>query len=337
MENRLPQTDEAKLRQELEELLRCSRLLEELSRPPAKSSAGQRTGAAHWSHCTDRFSPDPVLTTLFRSPNSGRTASFKREELAELDGMTCDYLLNYYQSQALFSPEDAARLRDCIEAHARRMRDLTRKSSWRSCVFKYEVAKEEAILRSLLQLSLLLQCLEILTPPLLTVKRIGDEEFDLMDSLRGLTRVLALTLCQRLVGKRTELQAYGALSLCIAALGSNSEDAQALIEAGYAAAKGDGNAYLKWFEENGCKALEKVEALLQPLDKHGARDVFEIFTSHMLDPRVAAADHGRVCAPDIANTGHDSGDLARRNVRRFAAPFGGDFRAIDRCVASILG
>ena len=106
--------------------------------------------------------------------------------------------MNYYQSQSLFTADDAARLRNSIEAHTRRLYQLLRHSDWRAEVFNYEVAKEEAILRSLLQLRLLVECVQILTPPLMTVKRIGDEEFDLIDNLHGLVRLLALALWQRL-------------------------------------------------------------------------------------------------------------------------------------------
>jgi hypothetical protein len=144
--------------------------------------------------------------------------SFKREELAELDGMKTDYLLNYYQSQSLFPPEDAVRLRNAIDLHSRRYGQLLRNSDWRGLVFGYPVEKEEAILRSLLQLRLLIECLQILTPPLLTVKRIGDEEFDLIDNLHGFIRLLTLALWQRLATEKSDLQAYGALSLCIAGL-----------------------------------------------------------------------------------------------------------------------
>ena len=50
----------------------------------------------------------------------------------------------------------------------------------------------------LLQLRLLVECLQILTPPMMTVKRIGDGEFDLIDNLHSLVRLLALALWQRL-------------------------------------------------------------------------------------------------------------------------------------------
>ncbi|MGA2749897.1 MAG: AAA family ATPase [Verrucomicrobiota bacterium] len=280
--NRQPQSEEAKLRQQLEELLRCARALEELTRAPANlprvEEASRPVVPLHES-----FLPGSILTTLFRNPKTGRTVSFKREELAELDGMTCDYLLNYYQSQSLFTAEEAARLRNCIESHSRRLHRFMRKSDWRSAVFKYEVAKEEAVLRSLLQLRLLIDCIEILTPPLLTVKRIGDEEFDLVDDLHGLLRVLAFGLCQRLATDGLELQAYGALSLCIAGLGANEEDAQALLESGFAAAKGDEAAFVKWFDKSGRRALERLETMLQPVDKHGAQDIFGLFARHTLD------------------------------------------------------
>ena len=280
--DRQAQTDEAKLRQQLEELLRCARLLEELTHaPPNLPRVDEPARPVVPLH--ESFLPGSILTTLFRNPKTGRTASFKREELAELDSMASDYLLNYYQGQSLFTTEDAARLRNGIESHSRRLHELMRKSDWRSAVFKYEVTKEGTILRSLLQLSLLIECVEILTPPLLTIKRIGDEEFDLIDNLRGLFRVLALALCQRLAAGGMDLQAYGALSLCIAGLGEKADEAQALLESGYACTKGDEAAFVKWFDKSGRRALERVEALLQPVDKHGAHDIFALFTRHMLD------------------------------------------------------
>ena len=280
--NQQPESEEVKLRQQLEEFLRYARVLEEVTRAPANlprvKEALRPVVPLHES-----FLPGSILTTLFRNPKTGRTVSFKREELAELDGMTSDYLLNYYQSQSLFTPDDAARLRNSIEAHARRLYQLQRNSDWRAQVFSYEADKEKAILHSLLQLRLLIECAQILTPPLQTVKRIGDEEFDLIDDLHGLVRLLTLALWQRLATDGSELQAYGALSLCIAGLAAKPDDALALLESGYAAANGDEAAFAKWFEKGGRKAMERVETMLQPADKHGLDEIFSLFTRHTLD------------------------------------------------------
>ena len=280
--NRQPESDEAQLRQRLEELLRYARQLEQVTRAPAElprvKEAAPLPVPLHES-----FLPGSILTTLFRNPKTGRTVSFKREELSELDSMTSDYLVKYYQSQSLFTPDDAARLRNCIEAHSRRLHQLLRHGDWRASVYNYEVAKEETILRGLLQLRLLIECVEILTPPLLTVRHIGDEEFDLIDDLHALVRLLALALWQRLATGGVDLQAYGALSACIAGLAAKDDDALALLESGYAAANGDDAAFVKWFEKGGRKAMEKVEAMLQPVDKHGLDEVFALFARHMLD------------------------------------------------------
>ena len=70
---------------------------------------------------------------------------------------------------------DALRLRNSIELHSKRLNQLLRNSDWRGQVFGYEMAKEEAILRSLLQLRLLIECVQILTPPLLTVTTNGTQ------------------------------------------------------------------------------------------------------------------------------------------------------------------
>ena len=316
--NRQPESEEVKLRQKLEEFLRYARVLEEVTRAPANlprvKEAARPVVPLHES-----FLPGSILTTLFRNPKTGRTVSFKREELAELDGMTSDYLLDYYQSQSLFTPDDATRLRSSLELHSRRLYQLLRHSDWRARVFSYEAAREQAILHSLLQLRLLVECVQILTPPLLTVKRIGDEEFDLINDLHGLVRLLALVLWQRLATDGSELQAYGALSLCIAGLAAKTDDALALLESGYAAAGGDEAAFAKWFEKGGRKAMERVETMLQPVDKHGLDEIFRLLARHTLDLGLQP-----VTIEFVRQTIRDARDDARkhgpRNVRCLPPP-----------------
>ena len=275
----------------------------------------------------DTLLPGSILTTLFRSPKTGRTASFKSEELTQLDDMTIDYLLNYYVSLSVFTPDDLARLRSSIEAHTRRLYQLMRNSDWRAQVFNYEVAKEKAILRSLLQLRLLVECVQILTPPLMTVKRIGEGEFDLIDNLHGLVRLLVLALWQRLATDGTELQAYGALSLCVAGLAAKGDDALALIESGYAAANGDEAAFVKWFEKGGRKAMERVETMLQPVDKHGLDEIFKLFTRHALELGLQPVTIEFVrqtlqtLVMTLANMDHDMSDACRRRSTIISSQF----------------
>jgi len=324
--NRQPESEEVKLRQQLEEFLRYARVLEEVTRAPANlprvKEAPRPVVPLHES-----FLPGSILTTLFRNPKTGRTVSFKREELAELDGMTGDYLLNYYQSQSLFTPDDAARLRSSIELHSRRLYQLQRNSDWRAQVFNYEADKEKAILCSLLQLRLLIECVQILTPPLTTVKRIGDEEFDLIDDLHGLVRLLTLALWQRLATDGSELQAYGALSICVAGLAAKADDAQALLESGYAAANGDEAAFTKWFEKGGRKAMERVETMLQPVDKHGLDEIFRLFTRHTLDLGLQPVTIEFVrqtlqtLVTTLANMGSEMSDACRRRSTIVSAQF----------------
>jgi len=324
--DRQPESEEVKLRQQLEEFLRYARVLEEVTRAPANlprvKEASHPVVPLHES-----FLPGSILTTLFRNPKTSRTVSFKREELAELDGMTSDYLLNYYQSQSLFTPDDAARLRSSIESHTRRLHQLQRHGDWRAQVFSYEIAKEEAVLRSLLQLRLLVECVQILTPPLMTVKRIGDEEFDLIDDLHGLVRLLALALWQRLATDGSELQAYGALSICIAGLAAKADDALALIESGYAAANGDEAAFAKWFEKGGRKAMEHVETMLQPVDKHGLDEILKLFTRHTLDLGLQPVtvefvrQNLQTLVTTLANMGREMSDTCRRRSTVISAQF----------------
>jgi stage V sporulation protein K len=266
----------------LEELLRYARLLEDVTRAPASMPRVQEP-SRFAVPLYESLLPGSILTTLFRNPKTSRTVSFKREELSELDGMTSDYLLNYYQSQSLFTADDAARLRNSIELHQRRYYELLRHNDWRAEVFQYEIAKEKSILRSLLQVRLLVECVQILAPPLMTIKRIGNEEFDLIDDFHNLVRLLALTLWQRLATDGTELQAYGALAVCVAGLAAKTEDASALLESGYAASNGDKAAFTKWFEKGGRKAMQRVETMLQPVDKYGLDEIFRLLTRHALD------------------------------------------------------
>jgi stage V sporulation protein K len=324
--NRQPESEEVKLRQQLEEFLRYARVLEEVTRAPANLPR-VKEAATVVMPLHESFLPGSILTTLFRNPKTSRTVSFKREELAELDGMKSDYLLNYYQSQSLFTPDDAARLRQSIESHSRRLHHLLRHSDWRAQVFSYAAAKEEAILRSLLQLRLLIECAQILTPPLQTVKRIGDEEFDLIDDLHGLVRLLALALWQRLATDGPELQAYGALSVCVAGVAAKADDALALLESGYAAANGDEAAFVKWFEKGGRKAMERVETMLQPVEKHGLDEIFSLFTRHTLDLGLQPVtiefvrQNLQTLVTTLANMDREMSDACRRRSAIISAQF----------------
>ena len=323
--NRQPETEETKLREQLEEFLRYARVLEDVTRAPANLPRAKEIRPVVPAH--DTFLPGSILTTLFRNPKTGRTAAFKSEDLAQLDGMATDYLLNYYLAQSLFTPDDMARLRNSIEAHTRRLYQLMRNSDWRAQVFNYDVAKEKAILRSLLQLRLLVECVQILTPPLMTVKRIGDGEFDLIDDLHSLVRLLALSLWQRLATDGSELQAYGALSVCIAGLAAKADDALSLIESGYAAANGDEAAFKKWFEKGGRKAMERVETMLQPVEKHGLDEIFSLFTRHALDLGLQPVTIEFVrqtlqtLVTTLANMDHEMSDACRRRSTIISTQF----------------
>ena len=323
--NRQPESEEAKLREQLEEFLRHARVLEEVTRAPANLPRCKEIRPV--VPVRETLLPGSILTTLFRNPKTGRTTSFKSEELAELDGMTTDYLLNYYLAQSLFTADDMARLRGGIEAHTRRLYQLMRNSDWRTQVFNYDVAKEQAILRSLLQLRLLIECVQILTPPLMTVKRIGDEEFDLIDDLHSLVRLLALTLWQRLATDGSALQAYGALSLCIAGVAAKADDALALLESGYAAANGDEAAFAKWFEKGGRKAMERVETMLQPVEKRGLDEMFSLFTRHSLDLGLQPVTIEFVrqtlqtLVTTLASMGREMSDACRRRSAVISAQF----------------
>ena len=324
--NRQPQSEEAELRQQLEEFLRCARALEEVTRAPANlpriDEAPRPAVPLH-----EAFLPGSILTTLFRNPKTGRTVSFKPEELAELDSMTTGYLLNYYQSQSLFTADDATRVRNCVETHSRRLYQLLRNSDWRAVVLKYEAARENTILRSLLQLRLLIECVEILTPPLMTVIRIDREEFDLVDNLRELLRLLTLALWQRLATNGSDLQAYGALALCIAALAARENDGLALLESGYAAAKGDADAFIKWFEKTGRRAMERVETMLQPVEKRGLDEVFGVLTRQGLDLGLQPVTIEFIrqtlqnVSAALSNMDHEMSDACRRRSAVISAQF----------------
>ncbi|HUA66788.1 MAG TPA: AAA family ATPase [Alphaproteobacteria bacterium] len=279
---RTPESASDKLCQELEELLGQARNLEPLTRAPAGLPRVQEPlPVAVPLH--ESILPGSVLISLFRDPKTGRTVSFKREELAQLDDMTAEYLLKYYESQSVLTSEDAGRLRNCIESLSRRLYLLSRRSEWRAGAFAWNAVQEQTVLRSLLQLQLLVECLEIVTPPLLTVKQISGEEFDLIDDIRGFVRLTALVLWERLAASGVDEQAYGVLAACLSALADKEDDAVGLIDSGYAASSGEPTAFEKWFDKSGRAAMEKVETLLAPAQKRGVDEIFKLFCAHALD------------------------------------------------------
>jgi hypothetical protein len=315
--NRQTEGEQAKLRERLAELLRRARELEAVTQAPANLPRVKEPSRPVLP-LHESFLPGSILTTLFRNPKTGRTVVFKGEELEELDGMAGDYLVNHYLAHSLFTEDDAARLRNSMEARSRQVFQLMRRADWRAEVYHYEVAKEGAILNSLLQLRLLIECVQILTPPLLTIKRIDNEEFDLIEDLHGLVRLIALGLWQRLATDGPRLQAYGALSACIAGLAVRTEDAQALIESGYAASNGNVEVFTKWFAKSGRRAMERVEAMLQPVEKCGLDELFKLLTHHALELGLQPVTIEFVrqtlhtLAMTLANLDHAMSDACRR-------------------------
>ena len=324
--NRQTDTDDAKLRERLTELIRRAHDLETVTQaPPNLPRVKEPARMPLPQH--ESFLPGSIITTLFRNPKTNRTVAFKPDELKELDGMSCDYLVNYYLTHSLFSNDDAIRLRNSIEARSRQAVQLMRHADWRATTCRYEIAKEGAILSSLLQLRLLIECVQILTPPLMTIKRIDDEEFDLIDDLHSLIRLITLALWQRLATDSTELQAYGALSACVAGLASKSDDAQALIESGFAASNGNADAFVKWFEKSGRRAMERVETMLQPVEKYGLDEIFKLLTRHALELGLqpVTVEYIRqtfqTLTMTLANMDHDMSDACRRRSAVISAQF----------------
>src|ERR1039458_9544063 len=103
--NRQPESDDDKLRERLTEFLRRARELEAVTQAPANLPRVQEPSRPPLP-LHESFLPGSILTTLFRNPKTGRTVAFKAEELTELDGMSSDYLVNYYLSHALFTNDD---------------------------------------------------------------------------------------------------------------------------------------------------------------------------------------------------------------------------------------
>jgi hypothetical protein len=324
--NQQPESEDEKLRERLTEFLSRARDLESVTEAPAnlpRVKEPVRPGLP----LHESFLPGSILTTLFRNPKTSRTVAFKAEELTDLDGMASDYLVNYYLSHALFTNDDAVRLRNSIEARSRQVMQLMRHADWRGEVYQYDVAKEGAILRSVLQLRLLIESVQILTPPMMTIKRIDDEEFDLIDDLHSLLRLMVLALWQRLATGSSQLQAYGALSACIAGLAGRADDAQALIESGYAASNANRDAFTKWFDKAGRRAMERVETMLQPVDKYGLDEIFKLITRHTLDLGLQPVTIEfirqtlQTLAMTLANMDHEMSDACRRRSAVITAQF----------------
>jgi hypothetical protein len=324
--DRQPELDDAKLRERLTEFMRRARELEGLTQAPANLPR-LKEAARPGLPIHESFIPGSILVTLFRNPKTSRTVSFKADELSELDSMDTAYLLNYYQSHSLFSEEDGARLRKSLDSHAHQVLQMMRRADWRGSMFKYDVAEEGALLQSLLQLRVLIECVQILTPPLMTVKRIEEEEFDLIDGLHSLVRLLTLALWQRLASGGPELRAYGALSICIAGLAAKPEDGLALIESGYAASNGNNDAFARWFEKTGRRSMLRVETMLEPVGKYGLDEIFRLLTRHALDLGLQPVTIEFVrqtlqkLTMTLANMDHEMSDASRRRSAVISAQF----------------
>jgi stage V sporulation protein K len=324
--NQQIEQDDTRLRERLTELMRRAHELETVTQAPANLPRVKEPSRPQLP-LHETFFPGSILTTLFRNPKTNRTLTFKADELRELDSMSCDYLVDYYLEHSLFTSDDATRLRNGIEARSRLVVQLMRHSDWRSGVYHYEIAKEGAILSSILQIRLLIECVQILTPPLMTIKRIDEEEFDLIDDLHGLMRLITLALWQRLATGGTQLQAYGALAACIAGLAARSDDALALIESGYAASDGNTDAFAKWFEKSGRRAMERVVTMLQPIDKYGLDEIFKLITRHALDLGLQPVtiefvrQTFQTLTMTLANMDHDMTDACRRRSAVISSQF----------------
>ena len=225
--NRQPESDEEKLCQQLEELLGAGPQLEQVTRAPDGLPRVQEpapfavpTARIHFARLDPHHAFPQSKNRTHGVVQTRRTGAVGRHD----DGLPAKIL----------SVAIAVHRRRC-HAPAQHHRgaypeaaSVVAPQRLAAGVFSYKAAKEETILRSLLQLQLLIECVEILTPPLLTVKQIGGEEFDLIDDLRGFVRLLALLMWQRLAATGVDEQAYGALAACIAGLAEKEDDAMAL-------------------------------------------------------------------------------------------------------------
>ncbi len=281
--NRQPESEDNKLRQRLEECRLRARQLDAATRAPANLPLIDEPPPLTLP-MRKPFLPGSILTTLFRHPKNGRTIIFKPDELSQLDNMKSNYLLKYYQDQGLFLPEVAGRLQKAMDDCGARFGRFLRHGDWRATVFQYDSGKEADLLQALLQLRLLVECIEILTPPLLTIKRLADEEFDLIDDLNDLTRLLIFSLWDRIMDGCSEPLSYGSLALCIAGTSPKSADAVAMLESGYAASNGDPEAFKRWLGKgNGRKAIDQIKNILREIDKHGLDELLSLLTRHALD------------------------------------------------------
>ncbi len=201
-------------------------------------------------------------------------------------------------------------------------------SDWRAEAFGYDAAHEETLLRSLLQLRLLVECIEILTPPLQTVKRISGQEFDFIDCLHDLNRLLIFSLWARLAADAPELQAYGSLSLCIAGMTARPDEGKAMLESGFAASKGDVAAFRGWIAKgSGRKAMDQVRNILRQADKQGIDEILALLTCVALDLGLQpvtvefARQTLQTVAATLSNLDGMTSEAERRRVTVLSAQF----------------
>jgi len=100
-----------------------------------------------------------------------------------------------------------------------------------------------------------------------------------------------------------------------------------LLEAGYAASNGSADAFTKWFEKSGRRAMERVETMLQPVEKYGLDEIFKLLTRHALDLGLQPVTIEFVrqtlqtLAMTLANMDHGMSDACRRRSSVISSQF----------------
>jgi SpoVK/Ycf46/Vps4 family AAA+-type ATPase len=194
---------------------------------------GGGTGDLRQSLAQIRLIPGSVLAGLLRYPKTQRTIAFSEDERRQLDTSDSAHIIAYYKTQGIVFEENAQRLTDLLQSFERRFCKLVKDAERRSQHYGYDPAKEGALMRGMLSIELLVDCIEILTPQTFAVRQVDGSEIGLpklIELMRARSRVIANEMWRELASDTPRLVDEGTDLVLQACLAETDDQAVKVIE-----------------------------------------------------------------------------------------------------------
>lgn len=176
------------------------------------------------------FIPGSVLAGLLRHPETGKTIAFSQKDQSELDALDAGYIITYYESAGVIPADQAQEILTLFKAVERRFWQLSKNTHWRSGAYGYKPEEEHLLLQKILALALLINGIEILTPPMLTVGQNKQGEYDVIEGLRARSDSIVFGIWRKFAAETPRLIDSATQNLCRACFASADEEAVKLME-----------------------------------------------------------------------------------------------------------